>query len=821
MTPGTVYHGDRIGKIAFPMGGMGAGMVCLEGSGALSHLSIRHRPDVHNDPFFFAALSLDHKKERIARVLEGPVPDWKIMGPAGSGTGHHGKTYGLPRFASAEFEARFPFGTVRLRDSRIPVEVDLTGWSPFIPGDADASSLPVAGLEYTFTNKTKKRIRAVFSFNGLNPFSSANLNTGKIETGIAPLKRGFAFYKGRKVQGPSFEGALAVATDDPQAKTNLSWFRGNWFDPVSTAWRDVARGACYSKRLPINGVSPGATLFIPLDLAPGGKRTIKLLLGWYWQKGGLKWPHDKGEGLACCGDEERDPAKAYRPWYAGRFKGIFPVMDFWEKRYAPLRTRTLAFTDCLFDSTIPAPLLDAVSANLSILKSPTVLRQPDGRLWGWEGCEETQGCCPGSCSHVWNYAQSIPHLFPDLERGMRETEFFTAQQKDGYQAFRVALPIRPRKTDFHSAADGQLGSILKAHRDWRVSGDKEWLKRLWPRILSCMDYCIKTWDPDRRGLLFEPHHNTYDIEFWGPEAMCGSVYLAALSALCRMGSALRQPVEPYRQLLDKGIKVLEGELFNGEYFIQRVLWKGLRAKSPLEDLSLHTSYSPEAMVLLRKEGPKYQYGRGCLSDGVIGAWMGEVCGLGGLFDSAKVRSHLRSVVRNNWKRNLSRHANPQRPGYALGREGGLLLCTWPKGGRPTLPFVYCDEVWTGIEYQVASHLIMMGEVKAGVDIVKVCRRRYNGRVRNPFDEYECGHWYARAMASYALLQAISGARYDAVEKTLYLNPSLKGDYKCFLSTATGFGLVGVRKGKPFLKMRQGTLDLKKIVYQGRPSQGSP
>jgi hypothetical protein len=182
-------------------------------------------------------------------------------------------------------------------------------------------------------------------------------------------------------------------------------------------------------------------------------------------------------------------------------------------------------------------------------------------------------------------------------------------------------------------------------------------------------------------------------------------------------------------------------------------------------------------------------------------------------EASQVRSHLRAVHRYNLKRDLTAHANPQRPSYACGAEGGLLLCTWPKGGELSLPFVYSNEVWTGIEYQVASHLMLMGLVEEGLEIVRVCRDRYDGRVRNPFNEYECGHWYARAMSSYGLLQGLSGARYDAVEKVLYLQPSLKGDFRCFLATATGYGTVGVKRGKPFLEVKAGAIDAQELRYQ--------
>jgi hypothetical protein len=133
--------------------------------------------------------------------------------------------------------------------------------------------------------------------------------------------------------------------------------------------------------------------------------------------------------------------------------------------------------------------------------------------------------------------------------------------------------------------------------------------------------------------------------------------------------------------------------------------------------------------------------------------MAEVCGVGEILDPAKVKSHLLSVHRYNFRTSLHDHANPQRPTYALNEEGGLLLCTWPHGDRPSLPFVYSEEVCTGIEYQVASHLAMIGEREKCQEIVRAARKRYDGRVRNPYNEYECGHWYARAMSSYALLQA--------------------------------------------------------------------
>jgi Glycosyl-hydrolase family 116, catalytic region len=191
--------------------------------------------------------------------------------------------------------------------------------------------------------------------------------------------------------------------------------------------------------------------------------------------------------------------------------------------------------------------------------------------------------------------------------------------------------------------------------------------------------------------------------------------------------------------------------------------------------------------------------------------MARVCGLPATLDSAKVRSHLMSVYRYNLQKDLSGHSNPERPGYALANEGGLLLCTWPLGGQLSLPFNFAPEVWTGIEYEVASHLIFEGRVKEGLDIVRTCRNRYDGKVRDPFDEYECGHWYARAMSSYALIEALTGVRYDAVDKTLWVDSKM-GDFVSFLSTDTGFGNVVYHAGKARLEVAYGTIPVREIHY---------
>jgi uncharacterized protein (DUF608 family) len=815
------YTGDHLNRIAFPLGGIGAGMIGLEGQGGFADLSLRYHPEVFTKPLMFAALCVKGMPG-AARVLEGPVPAWRIFGPIKeqsiwqhTGNGVSGKAYGLPRCDDAVFTARFPFATAELTHASLPVQVSLTGWSPSVPGDADASSLPVAAVEYTFTNPTDAPLEAVFSFHAGNVMAA-----GSGPRGVDRAAGGFRLWQDATEAEPWAGGSLIAAVDDPEVAVDCAWFRGGWFDALSMLWKQIASGAVAATAPVSDGdPSPGGSLYVPFTLGPGATRTIRLRLCWYVPVTDLRIPKDDASTCVggCCSTSV-STGETHRPWYTSRFADADAVNAAWAATYDTLRARSATFRDALSDTTLPAEVLEAVSANLGILKSPTVLRQADGRLWCFEGSCEGDGCCHGSCTHVWNYAQAIAHLFPDLERTLRETEFRECQAENGHQNFRAWLPIRPNDHAFHAAADGQLGGIMKIYREWRVSGDTAWLRGLWPLVRRSLLYCIDTWDPDRRGALLEPHHNTYDIEFWGADGMCSSFYLGALVAAARMAEALGEDPEPFATLAGTAKSYLEGELFNGEYFVQRIQTEGLHAADPVTEgmKAADTKYSPEALALLQAEGPKYQYGTGCLSDGVLGAWLADVCGLGHVLDVDKLTAHLAAVHRYNLRHDLSDHANPQRPGYALGHEGGLLLCSWPHEAPLSLPFPYSNEVWTGIEYQAAAHLIRLGKVDEGLEIVRTARARHDGRVRNPFDEYECGHWYGRALSSYALLFALTGARYDAVEQTLYLEPRVAGDFRAFFSTATGFGTVGVRDGAPFLDVVAGEIPVGRIAYTPAP-----
>jgi uncharacterized protein (DUF608 family) len=817
------YEGANLDHVAFPLGGIGAGMVCLDGTGSLSHLSIRNKPDINNNPCTFAAICVTGEKN-IARVLEGPVPKWKIFGLPESGRGLPDTGYGLPRFDSAKFLARFPFAGIDLEDEEMPLEAKIVGWSPFIPGSADNSSLPVGALEYSFANPTKEKIEAVFSFNCENV-----MRTGSSAAGVVETENGFTFIEYFDSSKLAVKNAFRVVTDAP-ATVDYDWFRGAHLAQLTVAWKRIAEGR--TDPVPPSGSGNlGAGLYVPFSLEPGESKTIRVMLSWHVPDSSVASGRRRGEAETnenCTGCECEPEEDTYSPWYAGRFADIDSIADYWKKNYDSLRHHSALFRDAFYDTTLPTEAVEAVAANLTILKSPTVLRQKDGRVWGWEGCNDGSGCCAGTCTHVWNYAQAMPHLFPDIERGLRETEFLVNQSAKGGQLFRSPLPIGIGGIASNPASDGQLGGIMKVYREWRVSGDSDWLIKMWPRVKQSIDYCIEEWDPERTGLPCRPRHNTYDIEFWGKDSMIGSFYLGALTATIEMGKAMGDDTADYADLLRKGRALIERDLFNGEYFHQVVAESDreeARAQmrpdpnaKPIRPEEFRESPRPEVGEVVEAEGPMNQYGPGCLSDAVIGCWMAQLYGLGDVLDPRMVNSTLRSIHKYNFIRDLSKHACGQRPGFAQGDDGGLLLCSWPRGGKPTIPFPYSDEVWTGIEYQAASHMILNGMVDEGLEIVRGCRDRYDGVVRNPFNEYECGHWYARAMSSYSLIQALSGVRYDAVDKTLYIDSKIGKNFRSFLATETGFGTVGLKRGKPFIQMKSGELDVEWVSVNGEKTR---
>ncbi len=345
-----------------------------------------------------------------------------------------------------------------------------------------------------------------------------------------------------------------------------------------------------------------------------------------------------------------------------------------------------------------------------------------------------------------------------------------------------------------------MGNVMQAYRDWRFSGDDQFLRDLWPNIKRAIEYAWSSptsWDPNKDGVMEGRQHNTYDIDFYGPNPMLSGLYLGALKAGQAMAHYLgdEEKAEEYGAIYQSGRRRIESELWNGAHFFQKVeVIEGIEVPANLR--------APDSETPM----PRHQFGAGCLADQVIGQWEAHVCGLGRILDEKKTKSALAEIYKHNFRRNMREIASVARV-YALQDEAGLVLCTWPEGGRPALPFVYSDEVWTGIEYQVAAHMIYEGLVDEGLELVRAARARYDGARRNPWDEIECGHHYARALSSWSLILALSGAQFDGVEKSLTFTPRLAPPLRCFFSTGAAFGVFSRTKDSAEIEILGGQVDL--------------
>jgi uncharacterized protein (DUF608 family) len=333
-----------------------------------------------------------------------------------------------------------------------------------------------------------------------------------------------------------------------------------------------------------------------------------------------------------------------------------------------------------------------------------------------------------------------------------------------------------------AAADGQMGQIVKLYSDWTLSGDDVFLRKHWPAAKRALAYAWRPggWDEHKSGVMDGVQHNTYDVEFYGPNSMCTTWYLAALRAMAQMAEFMGDPdlAADCNRMFQQGSAWIDAHLFNGEYYIQQI--RGV-AKEKIAT-GLLQGYGSKDTV-----NPSFQIGGGCFVDQLIGQHAATVAGLGNLLDPEHIRKTLASIHHYNSRASLARVAMVQRV-YALNDEPGLIICDYTKGDRPSVPFFYCDEVWTGLEYSVAVLMMTHGMVDEGVEIYRNTRSRYNGEARNPYDESEYGRHYTRPMASWAAIPMLSGFRYDARTRSLSLLPLInQSNFQSFWSTPTAWG----------------------------------
>jgi non-lysosomal glucosylceramidase len=513
---------------------------------------------------------------------------------------------------------------------------------------------------------------------------------------------------------------------------------------------DIAEAAKGEATAPLDGRLRGS-LGRRWKLEPGKEATATFVVTWHF-------PNLSLEGFA----------KPVGRWYATRYANAAAVAEYVAAHIDRLSAQTRLWRDTWYDSTLPYWLLDRLFANTSILATSTCHRFADGRFYGWEGV----GCCVGTCTHVWHYAHAPARLFPDLERSAREMQDFgPGWEASGLVRFRGAT------NPDQYATDGQAGVVLRCYREHQMSPDGAFLKRNWPKIKKAMEY-LMSHDADHDGVLKDAQPNTLDTAYYGPNSAMSSLYLAALRAAEEMAretgdEAFAKRVRP---IFDSGSAKVTANLWNGEYFYHKPDPK-----------------HPEALKI----------GDGCFIDQVFGqSWAFQI-GLGRILPEERTRLALKSLWKYNWTPDVGpyRRVYPNGRWYAMPGEGGLIMCTWPKGGRKGVDgkvyagFAgYFNECMDGFEYQAAGHMIWEGLLTEGLAVCRSLHERYQATRRNPWNEVECGDHYARSMASYGVYLAACGFACHGPKGHLGFAPRIgPEDFRSAFTSAEGWGTIAQKR----------------------------
>ncbi len=807
------YEGDYLRRIALPLGGLGTGCISLGGRGDLRDWEVMNSPAKGYNPVLtqyknlgsFFAISTLSRGQRKTLCLEGQIDSSEYEAAEGCKTPNSG----FPRFKDARFHAAYPLGTVELIDDAIPLEVELRAMNPMIPGDSASSSMPCAMLSYHLKNTSKHEVEASVCGTFLNPIGCDGRDRKEawggrthyigykdnynVEEKCAEGTRVHLLSNSEDKDSEAYGDMCITARGGENAGVRTAWENLSWSNTILDFWDEFSTNGEITERKSDSVTKLYSSLARKVTLQPGESKEIRFLISW-------RFANRKAWSKEVVGNH-----------YAERFKTSIESADYIEKNWHELTQNTLNFVNAFCDSPVPSVIKEAALFNSSTLRSQTCFQTPDGNFFGWEGVHDYQGSCEGSCTHVWNYEQTTAFLFSDLSKSMRDVEFNHATNDEGAMRFRTKLPLSENDNDDNrnTAADGQMGCIMKIYRDWQLSGEDAFLINLWPKVKKAIAFAWSEggWDSDHDGVMEGCQHNTMDVNYYGPNPQMQGWYLGALLAASKMARYLHENnhfdelkfADECERLFNDGRDWADSELFNGEYYEQKI-------KMPTK-IHKDTKNGVNTDEIVE---PILQLGSGCLVDQLVGQYMAHVCGLGYILNPENVKTTLRSILKYNLKEDFYHHFNHLR-NYVFADETAVLMATYPRGNRPKEPFPYYNEVMTGFEHTLAAHLLYEGMEKEGLELVGHIRNRYDGKRRSPFNEAECGHHYARAMAAWAEMLAYTGFQYDAVNKKLCLSEQTE---KTFFSFGNGWGKWNtVREDsglKVFIHLEKGELDIKEV-----------
>ncbi len=765
----TVYAGDHLTGIYFGLGGIGAGSVQMDGKAERPIWQIFNNftgGPIPNTFFAVSAKAAGGQAEvrALQKSAAGPIAGMK----------------------SLTFRGEYPFAWYDFEDDALPVKASLEAFTPLIPMRAKDSAIPCAIFNLTLVNPGKSEVEAAVVGTQQN---AVGYSGGPV------LSRSHKGYGGNCNRVAKQAGALALhlTSDGDRAATAWGDMALLVIGAGATGAASWAGAAALRDQLAAQGKLAGPDEAGPspagetidgavcqtVKLKPGQSKTVTFVLAWYFPNAhhgntGAGWGHEGNQ---------------YAKWWPDALAVANEVVS----RMKELTENTRRFHAALYETNVPYWLRDRLTSQLGVLRSKTCFWAGDGYFGGWEGCGQADGCCHGSCTHVWHYAQAHARLFPELGRKMRELTY-SYQRPDG------GLPHRHPNVE--TATDGHLGDILGAYREHLCGTDQAWLDALWPKVKKAMEYAIGRWDKDEDGVFGGAQWNTLDDNLGGSTSWMGTLYLAALAACARIAEMHGEAdlAKRYLKIHAAGAKNQNDTLYNGEYYIQ-----------------------------IRDAKPYRDYGEGCHIDQVLGEWWANQVELPTAYPADRVRSAMKSLVKYNFRASMK--GVPQSPRKFVSDEDACLqMICWPKGERPVPAMLYGDEAMTGFEYAAAATMVQFGLIREGFLVAKAVHDRYDGRIRqnltpgdsaswgysgNPFGDDECGKYYARAMSVWSLLLACQGFIYDGPAGVIGFRPVWKPeDHRSFFTGAEGWGVYSQKRSakrlEAALAVRFGHLKVREV-----------
>ncbi|MEN8662710.1 MAG: GH116 family glycosyl-hydrolase [Lentimonas sp.] len=754
----TVVKAGKVDYIGMPINGVGTGQIYLSGDGQLCYWNLTAQKRKKNNPKGPGFMQPD-----VAKGLAGQGFALQV----------NGKTYLLNSqgFDEVTFTNQYPMALVDYTDAACPVDVQLEAYTPFIPLNRDESSYPVTVMRYTVTNSssTDQEVGIAGWIN--NPWAGKGAITSAYRhlKAIATVECSGA---GKDGNGIAL-GIFGSETPD--------------FVDVNKATLD-AEDVFIEDNRATKGKSGSASIGRKFTLKAGESKTVSFSVSW-------RLPVVKyGTGFG----KKTSPGRYH---YATQWPSAAEASAQVASRETALYGTTKQWVDTWYDSSLPYWFLERTFIPINCMQTQTVQRViPQGTKEDIYNMEEGVRCCPGNCTHVWNYAQGLARIFPEIERECRDRIEYGLgyTQSNGEISFRYNVR---GKRDRNDALDGTCGTIIRVLRESQMTTDYRFLASIWDRVKRSIDGVIEHWDPDEDGILAGAQHNTLDEPWHGKVHWLINVYHAALKASATMARQMKQPsvAQRYERIIAKGAPLMVKQLWNEDfgYFVHI---------PPQDETQMHGSTN------------------GCHIDQVLGdSWLYEV-GLDPILPRDKTRKALQSLWKYNFTPDVGAFRKIMTNGryYAAAGDAGLVMTSFPNGkvepksGDKNYAG-YLNECMTGFEWQVAAHMLREGMVEEPMAIGKAIYDRYSADKRNPYNEVECSDHYSRAMASYGAYLAACGYIYDGPQGKLAFGPRLMPeDFRAAFTTAEGWGSFSqkVSDGQQSekIELHYGQLALKELAF---------